>query len=513
MEHGVRFPLRAYSPEPYENGMIIAAFLAVPFVALLGANYLALVMLTVAVGTVLVACAVFVTLRLLDGANIHDRRARIIAACLAVFLLGMKPPALALTAASPLGNHHEGAMLNMVVFALLAVRVRTRDPRLFVALWLVAGVAMTWNKGAALAVFAAGLYELVEALRRRGRAPLRVLSAVALVGVVSIPAMLLDAERHFDVLQWLRDTFASGREPDSGPFVLWRVLDQSAFRALVFAAGYGALAVRAYRERLGSGLSPYLFVAATLAIVLAALGSSEDYWIHAYVMLVPAVASLGAVPFQLASQGNGSGRRWLATAAVALLCTPLAAHARLDPGHFRDLSDAKDSAACFAFFGRSFLLAAGDDGDAVGMCRTLGGDRSLACISGISRVTERIPVTELTDEERAAAAFGVGRSRARIRDMQPPLPPDLLEWARLGRDYRCLVFIDATLAIESGSGLDYRRCRLDEPPFRGYYSDFDIPFRDDPVGPPPEIDATRDCERTIARCLGTPVESPTGAPR
>ncbi|MCB9507472.1 MAG: hypothetical protein H6697_07370 [Myxococcales bacterium] len=512
MRFGFRFPLISYTPEYYENGIIVEALLAIPFFSLFGANTLSLLLLAISVSTALALAALYVLDAMLAERGVTAAWARVSAGVVLAVMLGFGPPEFQLYSASPLGDHHEGTMLNVVVLALLAARIRRPTRLRSAALWLAAGVAVFWEKGALMAAAVAALYEVCGSPLAVGRVRRWGLSG-ALFMVGFAPAVFLDLKRPPFYAAWLADKFGSEGESFLGGAAVWAALGWNPWLAALLAGSVAWLAYDTARHRRRESLVGYLLAYEALHIVLASLAG--DYWVYSYpVVCLPVALGAGWVAQRMIRSAHRAvlAPAWtvLATCALAFVLQPAFTP---NPHRIAEAREDTGRAACFWRFGRAFELTTDTVEEAVAQCRVLGPVHSLACVSGLGRkLGPELPVA-LTDAEQDAVAFGAGRHFDDRHPVDSAMTPRRQALLNQGQLLRCVAYADAISVLMKHRLLGRLECSVAPTGFDRY---FDALLADLATRPPrataPDVVGLLGpgCEPVLQQCFGE--KPPTTAP-
>jgi hypothetical protein len=387
------------------------------------------------------------------------------------------------------GNHAEGAAMDVLLLALFVWRLG-RPSRLLAALqWTLVGLALYVNKGTVLALLVLATAEIVLARR----APRRLLPAAAGLGLGLFPELLVVVQRHG--LGWA--TTAGKAERNSGEFpgsVLSSLAILGEHRIELFAAWILAVgvAIACARRRRSTVLA---VVVGFLALHLAALcvmaqGGVDKYTLYAYPAIVVLYGGLAALSVQWATARWGQRAAPVAAVAAtivtALLYRPDAMtwSSATVSALYSDRSGAACSWRFAEGFGREYDhgLAGGGatrEEHVIERCRSLTDDQRVECVGGIARELQwrsggRVhgePPAQLDELERRAYAFEYGTHRR--GDVVPcsdfaseELQSSCVAAVRLD----CLAFADLEARFATAHGLAPPRCTLPEPPVGGYWS-------------------------------------------
>lgn len=483
LEHGMRWPFFSYTPEHYENGIVLQGFLAVPFFVAFGRNVLALKLLTIVVAFLVVVLGFALLLRVLaaTGLTRGPRRTAAIGCYLALMVFA--PPLIVREGTDALGDENEATAMALVILVLLARRIERPSLARVAGLFGLAGFLGFWHEGTLLATAVAAAHELVSVLRRRSPAGWLFAAAAAFM-VGHTPAFVAHvASQNRDITTILAKfapsslvtpllTFAplSWASFDGNPILLAAMI-----AAVVFCVRTAKTATRA------EDLLPWLalYVCGHVALMVLAMAHGHlDYWYYGYPVLA-GVASVRAVSAATWVGERLGGSATVRNAALAAGPLVLAAgslrHARPDFGKIASMHADRDRAVCTWRFGRAFLHARNYDRErAADDCRTLGADAGLECLSGLA--FEGAPV-ELGrgDAERLALAFGKGRRVARERDgahaCERLIDRREREACETGGRYECLFYshvVSDWLLLDVDHPMPRPRCELTVPSFAGH---------------------------------------------
>lgn len=467
LDRGLRFRVREYTPELYENGIFAAGALAAPLFLALGRNVLALKILAHVSGVTIAACGLALLDRVLEGLAISGERPRRAARAAYVALTALAPPLMTLKMLDPLGDHNEGAALSMLLFVLLARRMEAPSRGRFAALWLAGGAAVLWEKGAALVLAFAFAYEIL-AFRRGKSTWQRLAVAPALFLVTYSPGLVTHFSTGFADAFTVASKFNASVAKLPGKLLIFGVLSGASIPLLAgFAASVVAWGIFARRHARFDSMIPYLggYVIIHLLLVLRSRNEAGTYFIYGFPLWILALAVLAArLGDRLSARYPRAGAG--AHAAVVILFAALSAH-RLTfrPGRFAELLRDRDHAVCRWRFGRAFLLANHSDAVAVERCRSLGGDHALECISGLPYGTGAAAIDLLAlPGERRAFAFGVGRASVQDspRDECGALRDEAEHAAcEEGRRWECFAYADLADRMMGQTPLGRPECSLE----------------------------------------------------
>ncbi len=510
LAHGFRFPLAAYTPVPYENGIVIEGILAVPLFALLGQNVLALKLLPHLVSVGLALAGVALQRHVLDELGVVDRRSRAVAAAAFVLALALSPAAFTFKSVEAVGDHLEATALAVLLLLLLARRIERPRTGRFVALWALAGLFAFWQKGALLAAGAAGVYELLSAYRRRGRAPLRrLVGAATIFATAYLPSLWVHEARGFQDARLIADKLDFGRlgagRLDLDAALPWLVVDKN---PALLAAAVWALAwyvVRAARARGSSPLLLCLAAYASMHALAMCVTSSDSYYLYGFpVLVIPMTAGVARL-VERALKDPRLARRTVLVPALALLVVAAVMQPRVRPrpGRPAELLRDVDHAACFWRFGKAFLVTTGNIRTAADWCRRLGGDRAHECLSGMAMEGVGPAIDARSPAERRAVAFGTGR----MRQHEHPGSASCADFAGdervtcdAGDALECLVYADMVSAIARRPRMSRPACVPPFPPPGRYFR----AFAEAEAAAPGAVASSAACGELAASCVLVP---------
>jgi len=531
LRHGFSLPLFAYAPEPYEPGIVIEGILAVPYFALFGHSRLALLLLTLTISTFSALAAVALLRRLEADLGWFSPRRNALAIGAFLLLLVTSSHFFLFKSIDPLGDHNEAALCIFVILLLLFRRIENSSMKRRAALWIVAGLLNSIHMGSLLATGLAAAHE-ARCLRPSRKAILGLLGSAGAYLLGLTPGIWLTLNTEFSNIAFVEDKFFHAGfiesllvQADSFFFFL----DQKLAVAILIVCAWMAYGLWWFR---GRGRIYVGYLAAYVFLHLAAVAFTgkiqPDYFLHAYAIWLFPIA-LGAA--WLADRGSTRWRRFGAMGATAL-AIGLVMAPRLYPDWKLTAALSREGvkAVCHWRLGRAFLhyqmwtenLGSRDAAQpAAQMCRTLGGEAALACLSGIAFEGQALP--DLREEEALAYAFGWGRRLGRAD----------------GRLESCAIFAEGPerTSCEAGAKLEclayfnlFKRrlprpdCEIPEVPFAGYMQDLrhDLMHDRPPAGQsdswfaPREsdlvtrlfVDEMRGCGRILAECYKPRAEKP-----
>lgn len=478
LKHGLRFPLWAYTPENYENGIVIGGLLATPLYGLFGEDVFALKLFAFVISATGMLAGLALLRRLLAATGLESRHARFAAFVGYVMLLVAGPASFVHKSLDAIGDHNEGSALSLLLLVLTARRHERRTVRALVVLWLAAGFAVVWEKGTAVVVGLALLAEVHRAWRGR-QAWSRLPVAIALFLVGYSPALLL-VHRPLNAWAVVAQKFTgSGGFAPVGTLVdlFWLYGDRSAFWMGLFLVSLVGLFVAAFRERPRTGIAGVLALyTATHVVFLSATDPTEpplDYCHYVFPMLAMGAAVLLAQAAEAASTSRWRTARIvfpLASVSLGgflLLTSPTWSP---DAGFPARLLNDHGRATCYWRFGRAFYHATDQLPEAVDMCRRLGDDHSLECISGLPFATDARPEQgTLKPREQRAFAFGWGSaaSRDQHRAGCSAFAGADARVCRAGHHWDCVVYANLLSVLLEGRRLGRPHCSM-APPWQGF---------------------------------------------
>jgi hypothetical protein len=536
LAQGIRFPLRVYAPNDYENGFFYSALLAATSFSLLGRNVLALKLVTHLVVSLGAAATVWLLRSCLDELRLNDRQVRWTAIAVLVVATAFSPREVALfsTWNVGIGSHAEGPAIDMVLLALFARRRASWSTAGTAAFWVLTGFVLHVNKGSVVLVLVLGVAEL-----SLSRSSPRRLTAVVLGFLLGIaPELLRMASPDAGGGGWA--TIASKLMDHARDFPSAFVRDVLALAdyrsellaTWVLAIGVALALLRVARRRssIHDSASPPSALGMTLGLLLLhvagltimAQGGIDNYAMHAYPPLAILTAVLTGWLCCAASKSLGvRAGSWTGAMLVGLMVVVhRPERLRLSFEQVSALWGKRGSAACSWRFGEAFLQVQGEPGanysllgtpalperdreayllrerHAIELCRSLSEPTQiLDCIGGIARELQygsgRIdgePPSELSGIERDAYAFYYGVRRAgHIAPCDDFLEPTLRKECRTAVQLDCFVFVDTFSRFESGNPLGRPRCDIPEPPMDGYWADMRLDLLSRPTGSPPKF--------------------------
>lgn len=526
LAHGIRFPLATYAPNEYDNGTFLQSLLVALGFATIGRRVLVLRLVTHAIVSAGALAAVRLQLRALRELGCDDRRARWLGTAVLLVALAFAPPLVTMLSTYGVGNHPEGAAIDVVLLAVFAASADRRTPRRVLLSWALVGFALYANKGTLLTVPLLVVFELAGAGDRMRR--LAVAAAGFVLGVLpELVVVVTRAARGWGVIAGKADRGAGGF-----PQNVLRSLDLVAdHRPELLVAWAAALAIGialAWRRRSRTlGL-----VAGFSCLHLAALSAMARDFMDFYVLygypticVLLAVAVVAATAGAIARAPRGAA---IAVASalllVAVLHRPAAWSASTDT--VRRLWSDRAAAACswrFAEgFGREYDRGAAPSGGArdgyvLARCRSLSDrDQVLECVGGMGRELawrrgERVdgaPPAALSADERRAFAYHYGTHRFGDDDPCADFDePALVAECRAAVRIECLAFGDALTRLRAGRALGRPACDVAEPPDEAFWAAVRRDLLSRPVGAGPDVPATasRDglerCRATYAACF------------
>lgn len=506
LDHGIRFPLLAYTPESYENGIIVEGFLTVPFFQLFGRNLLALKLLAHVFATVSTLMGFALLERALDWRAVRDG-ARSLARWCYFLLMVLAPSVFTFKMLDALGDHNEGTALAMVLLVLLVRRIERPTTIRLVALWLTAGIFAVWERGTLMVVLIAGLHELTAAARSRALWT-RPFLAVGLFLIGYAPGFYISIVRGFSDAEAIAGKF-SLRSPFLG---IVDFLTKSWIRPLFVFLFLGACVdwmATGWRQRRDNAVAMCLAGFALLHVVLVGLTGRTNGFYHLYSFFVMAIPPA----IWSARLGNFLSHRFaLPLPATGLMLSVvlvlgLRPELRLDLGRLQSLHRDDAQAACYWRFGRAFGQFTHDPAAAAKLCRSLGTGGALECMSGLAYASVTAADAQLqSSEERLALSFGYGRSECHGSRQEHPCAslsaPEERHACESGSRWECLFFLDMERRVLDGRLLSRPTCDVSVP-FVGFESRvrdrwFARQVLPGPAGPVHD----RNCQAILAPCLG-----------
>jgi hypothetical protein len=541
LAHGFRFPVTAYIPWAYENGILVEGVLSAAFFGVAGANLLALKLLPFAFFVVAAACGLALLRRLREAHGLADPAARGWSAVAFVSLLALAPSTVWMKSVDAVGDHNEGTALSLLLLVLLARRAESPSPGRMCALWALAGFFAWWQKATIVAALLSLVVE-ARAFLRRSQPPSWSLAALACALAAYAPGLWLSHAWGFGDLTQVLSLFGGepgqglGERLGAGAAWTWEFFDESVPRALLAGGALAWLAIRALRppaappaaRTLLRVLAAYVLVHGVLTL-LATPSGPPRYHLYVYVPLV--------LPLAL---GAGAGAAWLgrrvgrwaahlvpAAALGGAVSLGLASRWTVDFSHAARLAGDRDQAACAMRFGRAFLFAnPGEPETALAWCRSLAGPRALECVSGMGDTrardltgcppgdprrpecaVRRGEEQSLHDgRERRAYAFGFGGALMSVAGGAPlcrtfPSDRERADCAA-GLRWHCWAYLAAAVELHApGRTLHAPACDVD-PPYPGYQAAGVRAWRQGPGAGPGFAALLREptCREALAAC-------------
>jgi hypothetical protein len=516
LHHGFRFPLLAYTPEHYENGIILQGLAAIPFFAVFGANVLALKLLSLVASTaVLLLGWSLLESVLRENEGQKETSATVIRVVYLVLLL-LAPTWFVYESLDALGDENEATALSMALFVLLARRMTAPSTLRTVTLWCCAGFFAFLHKGTLLVSALAGLYELNQWWRSTARLRHggRVLFPLALGASPAIYAMVRSGFSDFATVgsKFQSPGLAASARAFFGS--TWKFFDQNAPLTAIVVASFLWATFRAFRQRrLTLSVLLGLYSWAHLGLMWLALPRGHfDYFHYGYpVMALWAALGIGALWSMASRFVRGSRLQWsLPVGLVVLLGCMTIPSLRVwslpqqTPRLLRLLGE-KDRAVCSWRFGRAFLRTAPDPGVAADWCRLLDTPQSLDCLAGLG--FERQELARGSPEERQAWAFGRGReitSHSSSTVSCSNLQPDAQQSCEAGAQWECLAYLDLISSINMGLVTPRPACPFNSLPYagaaQGWAHEWALRPEPDPNVQLP-IPDSGECSALLARCF------------
>lgn len=530
LAHGIRFPLRAYAPNDYENGFFYSGLLVAGSFSLLGRRVLALKLPTHLVVSAGAVATLWLLRSCLDELRLNSRQVRWTAITVLVVATAFSPREIALfsTCAVGIGSHAEGTAIDMVLLALFARRRAGWSALRTAAFWVLVGLAVHVNKGTLILACVLAIAEL-----SLSQSSLRHLGA-ALLGFLlgSAPEFATMASAGSAIGGWA--TIASKLDLHAGNFpwaFIRDVLTLADYRGellatWLLAVGLALALLQVVRRRRTTpddagppsalAMTFGLFALHAAGLTTLAQGGVDYYALHVYPPLVVLTAVLAAWVCAAASKYWGVPGTWAGAIVVGLM---LVVHRpdTLRPGfeHLSGLWSKRGGAACSWRLGETFLrtvdhpspgtLAPSErDGqsqspgerDPIELCRSLSEvPQILDCIGGLAREAhfrwERLdgePPPGLSGVERSAYAFYYGvRRDGRMTACDEFLDTGLATACRTAVQLDCFIRLDIATRFASGHPLGQPHCDIPEPPMDGYYAEMRSELLSRPMGRAPEL--------------------------
>ena len=482
LAHGVRFPLLSYAPNEYDNGSFVNGALAALSFTVFGRSVLALKLVTHAFVTV----GAFATLSLLrtclDELGWTGRRERALAIAALIIGLALAPRFVAMMSMYAVGNHVEGAAIDVTLLAIFAGRAHARSPARTVAFWALVGAALYVNKGTILVIPVLAVGELAIGWHQPRRL------AAAASGLVLGVAPEIDVVIHRHARGWQSIAEKASRGSEGFPAsmidgIVWgadRRTELLVLWAIALVVGL-ALAWRTRSVALRCVVGLALLHLAALGVM--SQGGPDQYTLYGHPTIVVLVALVvGLVAARAPRRSELAGLGALAFVAVAHRPSSL----RWDGDVVADLWRDRAGAACswrFAEgFGREHGLAPGDrtrEEHELARCRTLSEREQVAsCIGGMSRELHwrrgqhvaPVPPASFDPVEAREYAYWYGTHRdGDTRDCADFEEPSLRETCIDAVRLDCLVFADLYMRIVTGERSGRPNCEIAEPPIDGFW--------------------------------------------
>ncbi|HEY3355938.1 MAG TPA: hypothetical protein VGQ83_21985, partial [Polyangia bacterium] len=396
LANGVRFPLATYAPNDYDNGSFFSGLLTAAAFALLGRNVLAAKLVTHVFAAVGAVASLYLLRTCLRELRVEDRWARWAAIAAVVIGTAFAPRVVTTVSLVALGNHAEGAAINLVLLALFVTRRHDRSAALTATFWALVGFALYVNKGTFLAVLTLGAAEATLS-RHSAR---RLTAAVAGLGLGALPEIVTTVQRHG--LGWVNVLQKSERNVQGFPRAALSSLSTFADGRIELLVAWAlALAVGivlAWRSRsVATAVVAGFTVFYLAALGVMAQGGLDPYVVYGHPLLVVLIGLTVAVVTARARARWGPraavGAALGLSAVVLVACRPAAVS--WDPGRVTALWRDRAAAACswrlaegFAREHRAGRAAAGrtQGQHMIARCRSLSEPEQVAdCIGGIAR--------------------------------------------------------------------------------------------------------------------------------
>src|SRR5512144_2298152 len=124
LANGIRFPLLAYAPNEYDNGSFFSGLLAAVSFSLFGRNLLALKLVTHLISAAGAAATLWLLRDCLDELGLKSPRIRWVSTLVLLVTIALAPRVVTLCSMYAVGNHAEGAAIDVILLALAAHRFR-----------------------------------------------------------------------------------------------------------------------------------------------------------------------------------------------------------------------------------------------------------------------------------------------------------------------------------------------------------------------------------------------------
>ena len=419
LAHGIRFPLAAYSPNEYDNGSFVSGLLTAASFRVLGQSVLSLKLVTHAISAAGAVASLRLLRRCLESLGVTGRLERWTATAALVVAAALAPRIVTMASTYGVGNHAEGAAIDVALAALFVWQLRSPSRPLAAFRWAFVGLALYVNKGTVLVIPVLAAAEVLLARRSVGRL------LAASIGLVmgALPEILVVVERHG--MGWATVTGKAGR--NSGGFpgsFLSSVAMLGDHRIELLAAWALAVAVAlvsAIRRRSAAlGIVLGFLGFHVMALTVMAQGGLDAYTVYAYPALTVLFAVLVAVAVKrVAARWGARPGVWAAGAAIVvtvILHRPDAV--TWGTGTVAAMWREREGAACswrFAEgFGREYGRGPWPKGQTreehvIERCRSLSDDQGVDCIGGIARGAPLAPRREGCQRR---ASRGARRARA-----------------------------------------------------------------------------------------------------
>lgn len=511
--NGFRFPLLAYSPEVYENGIIVNGILAIPFFALFGHNVLSLKILATTIATLTTIAGLCLLNRVVTHLD-RPQTERVVASGLYVALLAFSPFMFTYKSLDSLGDENEGVLATMYLLLLFVRRIEVPSRVRQVTLWMALGLAASWHVGTLLVTALVVVHELWSV--RNGLSQVRDLRLAFYSFMTGhLPGLAAAWANGFAQYSMIFDKF---NHPGTSRATLlkfwanalWSYVLPTPVWLLLLIGGFAWLLIQAIRLRPPHALAYFgLYVIGHQFMMLNASGHS-DYFVYAHYLQVIPVA-VWAARFLLDPPFTKMPRSMAATGIFVLFTAIIAPNLEPDFGKIASLRADTGRASCFWRFGRAFLNRSQHEIDgAMKLCRLLGGDAALECISGVAfdQAQSFSATVGQSSVERRAFAYGTGQGFVRIHGGDVSgcdtleTPPER-EACFSGAVAQCAMYAD----LRSFGGLHAPSCKTVPPPFNGIAKSWMDMLSERPksVSTPSMFPDPRDvCGQILERCFSIP---------
>jgi len=476
LAHGFALPFGAYTPEVYENGIVLQGFAAAAFFASIGPSVLTLRVLALLVSWIGLLLTWSLAKRTGNTLGMDAERAQwsLLAVCL--LMTGLAPGLLGWHSTYALGGHNEGKVLTLALLWLFALRIESPTAARRASLWLCLGLFAFAHKGTLMVAAIAGIHELVAVTRRNTR-PRQLLIEAAAFGIGAIPLVLRSSGSQMRDWQFVASKFQMplSQIPRHAWNLLCMTYDNNLLLLAIVALTLGWVLRAGWQRRAALPIALVSYV--LLNWLVAAPTRSPSYRLYSYPVAIALVSVALTHALGWVAQ-RGKLPAWsqpLLAALVTLVI--LMPRSEWRPRTIAELANNHEMAVCTWRFGRGFLSHWNfDDSVALQKCRTLEGDAALGCIAGLSRELAqmnqpRLPPDSLNAKEVSAWAFGLGLTGGHPLGTRCSFLPDTAERATCEGAFRldCLAGLDPPLRILHQTALPRPRCDLRNPPYGGFY--------------------------------------------